>query len=119
MSVETIKRRIEKGRTMTVETTVKVTCDGCGRSRSVDMDNLPAPDHPSRKELWYGFFVQMSVRRVVGQSVREFGLPIDANGNGGRLDACSVECVHKALAKIVVPPLEEQGNEPGRRLLVR
>ena len=105
MSTEQTERTIRKGKKMAVETTTKVTCDGCGKTQSVVHEAVTEASM-QQLEPWYRIAVEFQVRRPIGQSPRDVRLdhgPVQ--GLDPRIDACSQECVHKALAKIMVPPI--------------
>lgn len=69
------------------ESSVKVTCDGCGQSRTFALGRDKRADFPP----WYVIGLDVSFRSV-GQGVRA---PVDDES----IDACSAECAAKVLAK--------------------
>ena len=101
---ETTERKVRKGKAMTVETTTKVTCDGCGATRSVVHETITEDSQKREFEKpWYRIAIELEVRYPVGQRARDVRL--DYGSNDPRLDACSAACVHKALAKVAVPAM--------------
>jgi hypothetical protein len=75
---------------MAAENSVKMTCDGCGQSRTFVLGK----DKREDSEPWYRINIEVEFETV--------GPPKHAvleNFEDSRIDACSVECASKALAK--------------------
>ena len=86
---------------MTIETTTTVTCDGCGRERSIVHEHVGKEGKPTNQNFdpWYRVSVEVRLYRVYGQSVYTFPEPTP-------LDACCPHCLTKALAKLQIPMID-------------
>lgn len=101
--IERIERKVlRKGKAMATETTCKITCDGCGQSRSFVFDKDKLDSFP----LWYSIEVEVGTKRF-GQRNRE---PAGRLPMAHRIDACSAACVRKALASVEVPPIDPSAS---------
>jgi hypothetical protein len=106
VSIERSETKVPKGKgkRMAIENTTKVTCDGCGTSRSITYVEGKAVG-PYEVPYWY--------RIDLGFQAARFGQPSMLRGGGGALlDACSPDCVTKALAKVPVPAIDRDDPAP-------
>jgi hypothetical protein len=88
VTVERTERERREGKGMSIEHTVKVTCDGCGKSVTYNFDL----DRHDAFEPWFYLDVQVRVQRPSGQRpIREFQLD-------PHLHACSAACARKVLS---------------------
>lgn len=105
MTIEASQRKTGKGKTM-IEEIRKITCDGCGESRTFVLGKDKRHEHPP----WYRIHPEVDFF-VVGQAVKaESDLDFDATNYP--IHACSRACAVKAFEKRLpnlpdrLPPLK-------------
>lgn len=101
MTIETTTRKSGKGRTMSVESIQKTTCDGCGVTRSFVLGKTNRDEHPP----WYRIGQEFEFH-VVGQATSAHP-DIELDATNYKIHACSAECAAKALLKRL-PKLPER-----------
>jgi hypothetical protein len=99
--IEQSTRKTGKGKTMSTEEIRKITCDGCGQTRTFVLGKDKRHEHPP----WYSILPEVQFR-VIGQSVTPDVDP-SLNEDNYRIDACSADCAAKAFLKRL-PPLPDR-----------